>query len=61
MIDRLCDQARENDMAVAWLYCDYLAQKEQTVTNMMGAILKQLVRRREIPQDIREAFQEGRM
>ena len=45
---------------VAWLYCDYLAQQEQTVINIMGAILKQLVSRREIPKDIREAFQEGR-
>ena len=60
MIDSLCDQAREEDLAVAWLYCDYLAQQEQTVINIMGAILKQLVRRREIPKDIREGFQEGR-
>ena len=45
---------------VAWLYFDYLAQREQTVINIMGAILKQLVGRREIPKDIREAFQEGR-
>ena len=42
---------------MAWLYCDYLSQQEQTVVNMMGAILKQLVAGREIPKDIREAFQ----
>ena len=60
MIDRLCDQAREEDLVVGWLYCDYLAQQEQTVINIMGAILKQLVGRREIPKDIREAFREGR-
>ena len=60
VIDRLCDQAREEDLVVAWLYCDFLAQQEQTVINMIGAILKQLVGRREIPKDIREAFQEGR-
>ena len=59
MIDSLCDQAREEDIAVAWLYCDYNAQKEQTVINMMGAILKRLVGG-EIPEDIRTAFQEGR-
>ena len=59
VIDSLCDQAREEDIAVAWLYCDYNAQQEQTVTNMMGAILKRLVGR-EIPEDIRKAFQEGR-
>ena len=60
MIDRLCDQAREEDLAVVWLYCDYLAQQEQTVVNVMGAIWNQLVGRREIPNDIRQAFQEGR-
>ena len=57
-IDRLCDQAR-GGLAVAWLYCDYLAQQEQTVINIMGAILKRLVGR-EIPGDIRKAFGEGR-
>ena len=60
VIDSLCDQQREESLAVAWLYCDYLAQQEQTVINIMGAILKQLVGKREIPKDIREAFQEGR-
>ena len=60
MIDRLCDQARGEDLVVAWLYCDYLTQQEQTVINIMGAILKQLVGRGEIPKNIREAFQERR-
>ena len=59
MIDRLCDQAREGGIAVAWLYCDYKDQQEQTVFNIMGAILKWLVGRR-IPQDIRNAFEERR-
>ena len=43
VIDRLCDQARNEDMAFACLYCDFLAQQEQITTNMMGVILKQLV------------------
>ena len=59
MIDSLCDQAREEDLAVTWLYCDHHSQQEQTVINMMGAILKRLVGA-EIPEDIRKAFQEGR-
>jgi len=59
VIDRLCDQAREGDLAVAWLYCDYKVQQEQTLINIMGAILKRLVGR-EIPEDIRKAFEEGR-
>ena len=59
VIDSLCDQASEEDLVVAWLYCDYNDQREQTVINMMGAILKRLVGR-EIQEDIREAFKEGR-
>jgi len=60
VIDGLCDEASAEDLAVAWLYCDFLAQQEQTITNMMGAILKQLVGRGDIPKDIREAFQEAK-
>ena len=59
MIDRLGDQAK-GDIAVACLYYDYLAQQEQTITNIMGAILKQLVGRGDIPENLREAFQEGK-
>jgi len=59
VIDRLCDKAREERLAVAWLYCDHGARREQTVINIMGAILKRLVCS-EIPEDIRNAFQEGR-
>ena len=59
VIDSLCDQAREEDLTVAWLYCDHKAQREQTVINMMGAILKRLMGS-EIPKDIRKAFEEGR-
>ena len=64
VIDRLCDQAREEGPAVAWLYCDYNAQQEQSVTNIIGAVLKQLVGRGGIPEEIPEelgvAFRERR-
>ena len=60
VIDRLCDQAGDGDVAVTGLYCDFLAQQEQTVTNMIGAILKQLVGRGDIPEDVREAFEKGK-
>ena len=60
MIDSLCDQAKKEDIAVTGLYYDFLAQQEQTITNVLGAILKQLVGRGEIPKSIREAFQEGK-
>ena len=60
VIDSLCDQARKEDIAVASLYCDFLAQREQTITNVLGAILKQLVGRGDMPEDIRKEFQEGK-
>ena len=60
VIDSLCDQAVSEEIAVAGLYYDFLAQQEQTITNMMGAILKQLVGRGDIPIDLREAFHKGK-
>ena len=59
VIDSLCDRAEEN-IAVVGLYCDFLAQQEQTITNIMGAILKQLVSREEMPKGLRDAFQKGK-
>jgi len=56
VIDWLCDQARNRDIAVAGLYCDYLAQKEQSAANMLGAILKQLLERDGIPEYLRQVF-----
>ena len=60
MIDNLCDEARGEDISVAGLYYDFLAQQEQTITNVLGAILKQLVGMGGIPEDIRGAFQKGK-
>ena len=60
VIDSLCDQVRKEDIAIACLYYDFLSQQEQTLTNMMGAILKQLASRGDIPNDVRKAFQEGK-
>ena len=59
MIDSLCDWAEEN-IAVAGLYYDFLSQQEQTITNIMGAILKQLASRRSIPNFLREAFEKAK-
>ena len=56
MIDSLCDQAGEKDLAIAWLYCDFLAHQEQSATAILGAILKQLVSMREIPENVRQRF-----
>jgi len=60
VIDTLCDQGGEKDIAVVGLYCDFLGQQEQSRTNMLGAILKQLVNRGGIPGYVREAFQKAK-
>jgi len=60
VIDSLCDQAAKEDIAVAGLYCDFVTQQDQTITNMLGAILKQLVGRGDIPEHLRDAFQKGK-
>ena len=60
MIDNLCDQAAGKDIAVVGLYCDFLAQQEQSTTAMLGAILKQLVSRGGIPEHIREVFEKSK-
>jgi len=60
VIDSLCDRAQEDNIAVAGLYCDFLSQQEQTTTNIMGAILKQLASRGGISDHLREAFQKGK-
>jgi len=59
VIDTLYDQARKGDIAVAGFYCDFLSQQEQTITNTLGAILKQLVGEGDIPEHLREAFKES--
>ena len=56
VIDWLCDQVRNRDIVVAGLYCDYLAQEEQSTANMLGAILNQLLERDGIPEHVRLAF-----
>ena len=60
VIDSLCDQAEKEDIAVACLYYDFLAQQEQTVINVMGAVLKQLIGRCDILNYLRKAFQDGK-
>ena len=61
MIDSLCDRARGESVAVAGLYCDFLSNQEQTITNVMGAILKQLVGKGGISKDLRDSFRKGEM
>ena len=60
VIDSLCDHAGEENIAVAAFYYDFLSQQEQSINNIVGAILKQLVGRGGVAKDIREAFQKAK-
>ena len=60
VIDNLCDRAAEESIVIAGFYCDYRSQQEQTATNIVGDILKQLLGRGGTPNYLREAFQKSR-
>ena len=57
MIDRLCDEAVEEDTAVACFYFDFAARSEQSPVNMLGSLLRQLVTASEgIPEAVVRSF-----
>ena len=58
--DSLCDQAKKEIATSAGLYYYSLSQQEHTITNAMGAIVKQLVGREGISNDLCHVFSEGR-
>ena len=59
VVDRLCDKVKEQNTAVACFYVDFAAREEQSPTNMLGSLLKQIVGGLErIPDEIRETFQD---
>jgi len=60
VIDSLRDKAGGEGHAIAELYCDFRDQQEQTATNIMGAILKQLLVRREVPGRVQSAFRKAK-
>ena len=59
VIDNLCNQARGQNIAVACFYFDFAAQKEQSPTSMLGALLKQVVGGLGgVPVEIAEAYED---
>jgi len=59
VIDKLCDQARGQNVAVACFYFDFAAQKEQSSVSMLGALLKQVVSGLEkVPGEIAQAYED---
>ena len=60
VIDNLCDEPCEEDIAITMFYYDFRDQQVQTPTNIIGAILKQLVVRGEVLEHVRKAFQKAK-
>jgi len=59
VIDSLCDRARRQNAAVTCFYFDSASQKEQSSTNMLGALLKQVVSGlEEVPREIAQAHED---
>ena len=59
VVDRLCDKAKEQNIAVACFYVDFAAREEQSPTNILGSLLKQIVGGlKRIPDEIRETFED---
>ena len=57
VIDKLCDEAVEEDPTVACFYFDFAARNEQSPVNMLGSLLRQLVSGQgEIPEAIVQDF-----
>jgi len=57
VIDKLCDEAVEEDTAVACFYFDFAARNEQSPVNMLGSLLRQLVSGLEgIPEAVVQCF-----
>jgi len=57
VIDKLCDEAAEEDTAVACFYFDFASRSEQSPVNMLGSLLRQLVSGLEgIPEAVVRSF-----
>ena len=63
VVDSLCDWARGRDAAVTCFYFDFAAQKEQSLTNVLGSLLRQVVGGLEkVPTKVVQAFRgEGKV
>ena len=59
VVDSLCDQISGQSTPVSCFYLDFAARKEQSATNVLGSMLKQMIGGMErIPEEISRAFQQ---
>jgi len=61
VVDTLREQTRGQNIVVLSLYCDYQAQRDQSVVNMIGGLLRQVVLGApSVPGEIKSAFDESK-
>ena len=61
-MDKLCDQFTGQNTTVTCFYLDLAARKEQSIANILGSLLRQVVGGMEkVPEGITQAFQEQKM
>ena len=61
VIDTLRKRTRGQNIAVAFLYCDYQAHKDQSAVNLIGGLVRQTaLRAPRIPSEIQSAFDESK-
>ena len=61
MVDKLCERATDQKIAIACFYCDFQSQNLQTPENVLGALVKQIVRGLgAMPTEIDEAFRKAK-
>ena len=59
MVDKLCDNAKEKDIAVAHFYIDFAAREEQSPKSILGSLLKQIVGGLEkAPDEVKKKFED---
>ena len=62
VVDRLCDQSSGQNTAVTCFYLDFAARKEQSVANILGSLLRQVVGGMDkVPEEILRVFQKEKM
>lgn len=57
MVDYLQLNFKSDHVAIAWIYCDYKHSSEQTLVNLIGSLLKQLVQERRISDDVKRLYE----
>ena len=61
MIDTLCDGIGEDNVAVAYVYCDFSTPNAQSANTVLGSLLRQVVGAlTQIPDDVQTAFERAK-